>query len=142
MGIAQLMGTNRSDHQAQYKVLDLKTKYHPQLMWFQIVFLDRYLCLMLGLSQGCIDRCMASDAMLANAVNGGWHRTWILPPPAHKLCSGVRRNYSPRCSTITSLISSICLICFAPRQSIADTSTPYILRERLVGGALALYHTA
>ncbi|OCK76858.1 hypothetical protein K432DRAFT_385126 [Lepidopterella palustris CBS 459.81] len=66
MNIAQLMGLNRSDNQAQYKVLDPKTKYHPQLMWFRIVFLDRYLCLMLGLSQGCLDRSMASDAMLAN----------------------------------------------------------------------------
>lgn len=66
MNIAQLMGINRSDHQAQYKVLDPKTEYHPQLMWFRIVFLDRYLCLMLGLSQGCPDRSMASDAMLAN----------------------------------------------------------------------------
>lgn len=66
MSIAQLMGLNRSDNQAQYKVLDPKTKYHPQLMWFRIVFMDRYLCLMLGLSQGCLDRSMASDAMLAN----------------------------------------------------------------------------
>jgi hypothetical protein len=66
MSIAQLMGINRSDHQAQYKVLDPKTKHHPQLMWFRIVFLDRYLCLMLGLSQGCLDRSMASEAMLAN----------------------------------------------------------------------------
>jgi hypothetical protein len=35
-------------------------------MWFRIVFLDRYLCLLLGVSQGCLDRSMASDAMLAN----------------------------------------------------------------------------
>ena len=66
MTIAQLMGINRSDHQAQYKVLDPKTEYYPQLMWFRIVFLDRYLCLMLGLSQGCPDRSMASDVMLVN----------------------------------------------------------------------------
>ncbi|KAK3317569.1 C6 zinc finger domain-containing protein [Cercophora scortea] len=66
MGIAQLMGLNRADHRMQYKVLDTKTQYHPQLMWFRIVFLDRYLCLMLGLSQGCLDRSMASDALLAN----------------------------------------------------------------------------
>ena len=66
MSIAQLMGLNRSEHQSQYKVLDPKTEYHPQLMWFRIVFLDRYLCLMLGLSQGCLDLSMASDAMLAS----------------------------------------------------------------------------
>ncbi|MCJ1366087.1 hypothetical protein MMC16_005212 [Acarospora aff. strigata] len=66
MSVAQLMGLNRSDNQAQYKVLDPKTKYHPHHMWFRIVFLDRYLSLMLGVSQGCLDRSMASDAMLAN----------------------------------------------------------------------------
>ena len=66
MAIAQLMGLNRSDDQTQYKVLDPKTKYHPRLMWFRIVFLDRYLCLMLGVSQGSLDRSMASDVMLAN----------------------------------------------------------------------------
>ncbi len=66
MSIAQLMGLNRSDNQTQFKVLDPKMKYNPQLIWFRIVFLDRYLCLMLGLSQGSLDRSMASDAMLAN----------------------------------------------------------------------------
>jgi Fungal Zn(2)-Cys(6) binuclear cluster domain len=66
MSIAQLMGLNRSESQAQYKVLDPKATYHPHHMWFRIVFLDRYLCLMLGVSQGCLDRSMASDAMLAN----------------------------------------------------------------------------
>lgn len=66
MSIAQLMGLNRSDNQAQYKVLNPKAKYHPHHMWFRILFLDRYLCLMLGVSQGCLDRSMASDAMLAN----------------------------------------------------------------------------
>lgn len=66
MSIAQLMGLNRSDNQAQFKVLDPKKKYNPQLMWFRIVFLDRYLCLMLGVSQGCVDRSMASETLLAN----------------------------------------------------------------------------
>lgn len=66
MGIAQLMGLNRSDNRAQYKVLDPKTEYHPQLMWFRILFLDRHLCLMLGLPQGFLDSSIASDAMLAN----------------------------------------------------------------------------
>jgi hypothetical protein len=66
MSIAQLMGLNRSDDQAQYKVLDPKAKYHPHHMWFRIVFLERYLCLLLGVSQGGLDRSMASDTMLAN----------------------------------------------------------------------------
>ncbi|KAF2496439.1 hypothetical protein BU16DRAFT_609429 [Lophium mytilinum] len=66
MSIAQLMGLNRSDNRAQFKVLDPKTEYHPQIMWFRTLFLDRQLCLMLGLPQGSLDRSIASDAMLAN----------------------------------------------------------------------------
>lgn len=68
MSIAQLMGLNRSDSQAQYKVLDVKskTKYHSHHMWFRVIFLDRYLCLMLGVSRGCLDQIMVSGAILAN----------------------------------------------------------------------------
>ncbi|KAF7533866.1 hypothetical protein G7Z17_g13453 [Cylindrodendrum hubeiense] len=65
MGIAQLMGLNRSDNRTQYKVLDPKTEYHPHVMWFRIIFLDQHLCLMLGLPQGSLDRSIASEAMLA-----------------------------------------------------------------------------
>lgn len=66
MSIAQLMGLDRSGSHTQYKVLDPQTTYHPQLMWFRIIFLDRYLCLVLGLSQGSLDRSMASEAMLSS----------------------------------------------------------------------------
>jgi hypothetical protein len=66
LSIAQLMGLNKPNFQVQYKVLDPKTKHDPQLMWFRIVFMDRYLCLLLGLSEGCHDRSMASGSMLAN----------------------------------------------------------------------------
>jgi hypothetical protein len=66
LSTAQLMGLQRSDNRAHYKVLDPKTTYYPQLMWLRIVFLDRYICLLLGLPQGCLDRSMASDTMLAN----------------------------------------------------------------------------
>lgn len=66
MTITQLMGLNRVDNQPQCKVLDPKTKYSPSYMWFRIVFLDRYLCLLLGVSQGSLDCSMASDALLAS----------------------------------------------------------------------------
>ncbi|KAF1962480.1 hypothetical protein CC80DRAFT_462617 [Byssothecium circinans] len=66
MGIAQLMGLHHSENCARYKVIDSKTDFHPQLMWFRIVFLDRNLCLMLGLPEGTSDRSMASEALLAS----------------------------------------------------------------------------
>ena len=42
------------------------SKYDAHHMWFRILFLDRYLCLMLGLPQGCYDRSMATEARLMN----------------------------------------------------------------------------
>ncbi|KAJ5679985.1 Polyketide synthase KR [Penicillium majusculum] len=64
MGIAQLMRLDRSDHRTQFEVLDPNTRCHPQIMWFRIVFLDRQLSLLLGLSQGSLDCSMVSDVML------------------------------------------------------------------------------
>ncbi|KAK9249783.1 hypothetical protein V1507DRAFT_446351 [Lipomyces tetrasporus] len=66
MNIAHLMGLNRPYPQTQYTILDPRSSYDPQLMWFRIVLLDRYLCLMLGVSQGCLDRSMASEALLGS----------------------------------------------------------------------------
>ena len=66
MGIAQLMGLHRQNSRAQFKTLGPKTKYHPQTMWFRIVDIDRFLCLLLGLPPGCPDRGMMSDLLLGN----------------------------------------------------------------------------
>ncbi|KAL4784724.1 hypothetical protein BJX76DRAFT_204471 [Aspergillus varians] len=66
MSVAQLMGFHRSDNQTLYQALDPKTKYDPQLMWLRIIILDRHLCLLLGLPQGCTDHSMASETSLAN----------------------------------------------------------------------------
>ena len=62
--IAQLMGLHRPHQRAQYKVLDPRTKHDPQLMWLRIVFLDRNLCLMLGLPEASPDCSMASEELL------------------------------------------------------------------------------
>lgn len=64
MNIAQLMGLNRAGHKAHYEALDPEASYHPQLMWFRILFLDRHLCLMLGFPQGSLDRSMGSEEVL------------------------------------------------------------------------------
>ncbi|KAH8775194.1 hypothetical protein F5883DRAFT_411144 [Diaporthe sp. PMI_573] len=66
MSVAQLMGLNRAQGQMQYDRLGALTHYDPRTMWFRIVDHDRYLCLMLGLSQGSLDRGMASDAVLVS----------------------------------------------------------------------------
>lgn len=66
MNIAQIMGLNRMGHKAQYQILDSSLNYHPQFMWFRILFTDRYLCLMLGFSQGSLDRSMGSEELLTS----------------------------------------------------------------------------
>lgn len=65
MSVAQLMGLNRAQDQTQHEVLGARTHYDPGIMWFRIVEFDRYLCMMLGLPQGCLDRSMVSSAALA-----------------------------------------------------------------------------
>lgn len=66
MSVAQLMGLNRAHDQTQHEVLGARTNYDPSIMWFRIVEFDRYLCMMLGLPQGCLDRSMVSSAALAS----------------------------------------------------------------------------
>lgn len=66
MSLAQLMGFHRPDNQTLYQALDPKTKYDTRIMWLRIIILDRQLCLLLGLPEGCVDRSMASETYMAN----------------------------------------------------------------------------
>ncbi|EXJ78452.1 hypothetical protein A1O1_08852 [Capronia coronata CBS 617.96] len=66
LSVAQLMGLDRSSNRTpQYEVLDARTKHDPRTMWSRIVFLDRFLCLLLGLPQGCHEKSMSCEAILA-----------------------------------------------------------------------------
>lgn len=60
------MGLNRRHGQVRYETLGADTHYDPQIMWFRIADLDHCLCLVLGSPQVCLDRSMASDAVLVN----------------------------------------------------------------------------
>ena len=74
MVTAQLMGLNRQDARAnQYKfnVLDANTKYDARHMWFRIVNMDRHMCMILGLPQGCPDKTLASDELLQHDTATG-----------------------------------------------------------------------
>ncbi|OBT48034.1 hypothetical protein VE00_01733 [Pseudogymnoascus sp. WSF 3629] len=62
---AQLMGMNRL-HQLPVKVLDPSTDIDPQVIWFRIVYMDRFLSLMLGLPQGHSDMSMGSNLALGS----------------------------------------------------------------------------
>lgn len=58
MGIAQLMGLHRTDGRTQFHVIDKKAIYNTRIIWLRIMFLDRQICLLLGLPEGSPDRTM------------------------------------------------------------------------------------
>ena len=59
------MGLDRPGSRAQYQVLRPGVRHRTEMYWFRIMTLDRLLCLILGLSQGSMDRSMASENLLA-----------------------------------------------------------------------------
>ncbi|RAK95407.1 Zn(II)2Cys6 transcription factor [Aspergillus ibericus CBS 121593] len=66
MALAQLMGIHRPGGSPSLRLLDPNYKFNARFLWYRIVYTDRFLCLMLGLPQGSLDRSMAADAALAH----------------------------------------------------------------------------
>lgn len=66
MVIAQMMRIDRGDDSAPPTVLEDETltRVTPSHTWFCLVHLDRYLSLMLGLPQGCLDNTYATPEAL------------------------------------------------------------------------------
>lgn len=63
MTVAQLMGLHRSPIPPQ-KRIDSKLDAKPDFIWFRIVYMDRYLSLLLGLPQGTSDKSMGATSLL------------------------------------------------------------------------------
>lgn len=63
MLLAQMMGVHRFPNQA-LKSIDPDASFHPPSMWFRLVYVDRYLCLFLGLPQGTSDKCAMPQSLL------------------------------------------------------------------------------
>lgn len=63
MTIAQLMGFHRNGR-SQCTILEKETQIYPDYVWFRIISLERYLCMMLGTPQASFDRNMASETSL------------------------------------------------------------------------------
>lgn len=66
MAVAQLLGIHRSIHQTVHQVDPVAPRFNPSYMWYRIVYVDRLLCLILGLPQGstditCVDLADISD---------------------------------------------------------------------------------
>ncbi|KAI1132466.1 hypothetical protein F5Y10DRAFT_231203 [Nemania abortiva] len=66
LSIAQLMGIHRANNPLPLNCVDSSSaKVNYQIMWFRIVYVDRFLSLMLGLPPGSLDYGLASRATLA-----------------------------------------------------------------------------
>ncbi|KAH8693638.1 hypothetical protein BGW36DRAFT_429679 [Talaromyces proteolyticus] len=63
MAIAQTMGLHRSP-MPPLKRIDPTLDADPEFMWFRIVYMDRYLSLLLGLPQGTTDKSLRALSLL------------------------------------------------------------------------------
>ncbi|KAL4867478.1 hypothetical protein BDV12DRAFT_186651 [Aspergillus spectabilis] len=63
LGLAQLMGIHRLNHPPP-RSLDPRRKVDTAYLWYRIVYIDRMLCLLMGLPQGSMDRSMAADTAI------------------------------------------------------------------------------
>ncbi|CAI6092241.1 unnamed protein product [Clonostachys chloroleuca] len=63
--VAQMMGIHRS-LSPPVKNIDPSCRTEPHFVWFRILYLDRYLCLLLGLPQGTPHTEMPPDSVLAS----------------------------------------------------------------------------
>lgn len=65
MAVAQLMGMHRSP-MPRLKRIDTEIEADPDFVWFRIVYMDRYLSLLLGLPQGTSDTSIGAQSVLQN----------------------------------------------------------------------------
>lgn len=63
MTMAQMMGLHRSPL-PPLKRIDPALDADPEFMWFRIVYMDRYLSLLLGLPQGATDKSIGAPSVL------------------------------------------------------------------------------
>ena len=61
--VAQLMGLSHQNAHTDFEILERGVQHEPKVTWSRIVFLDRFLCLLLGLPQACNDLVMSVDAI-------------------------------------------------------------------------------
>ncbi|KAB5522147.1 C6 zinc finger domain protein [Coniochaeta sp. 2T2.1] len=66
MTVAQLLGLHRSPMPNNIQRIDPELNADPEALWFRIVYMDRYLSLLLGLPQGTTDTNILSHSVMQN----------------------------------------------------------------------------
>ncbi|KAL6233933.1 hypothetical protein BDW75DRAFT_213703, partial [Aspergillus navahoensis] len=62
MTLAQVIGIHRPGH--SLRLLDGRRNVDSSFLWYRIVYIDRFMCLMMGRPQGSMDRSMATGGAL------------------------------------------------------------------------------
>ncbi|KAF2099282.1 hypothetical protein NA57DRAFT_37775 [Rhizodiscina lignyota] len=90
---AQLMGLHRSPIPA-LKHIDREIDAKPEIMWFRIVYMDRYLSLLLGLPQGTSDKSMGAMSVWQNEPPLGRFER-LLTVIASRILERNERDFAP-----------------------------------------------
>jgi hypothetical protein len=69
MAVAQLLGLHHSLHHVVHQVDPGAPRFNPSYMWYCIVYVDRLLCLILGLPQGSADITCAEFAAVSELTS-------------------------------------------------------------------------
>lgn len=104
MTVAQLMGFHRSP-MPPLKRIDPDIDVKPEIMWFRIVHMDRYLSLLLGLPQGTSDKSMGAMSVWQNELPLGKFER-LLTAIASRILERNERAFSPSEFTTTQYIDA------------------------------------
>lgn len=77
LAVAQSMGLQKRNVRGQIPQLDPTDTIDPEYMWYQIVSMDRHLCLLLGFAQGSTDLSMANDDVIQPELPIGRLQRWL-----------------------------------------------------------------
>ncbi|RYP60503.1 hypothetical protein DL770_009980 [Monosporascus sp. CRB-9-2] len=104
MTVAQLMGLHRSP-MPPLKRIDPELNANPKFMWFRIVYMDRYLSLLLGLPQGTSDKSMGTISVLRHEPPLGKFER-LLTVIASRILERNESSFAPSEITTTQSIDS------------------------------------
>ncbi|KAF2799755.1 hypothetical protein K505DRAFT_230355 [Melanomma pulvis-pyrius CBS 109.77] len=104
MTVAQLMGLHRSP-MPPLKRIDPKFDVKPEIIWFRIVHMDRYLSLLLGLPQGTPDKSMGAMLVWKNEPPLGRFER-LLTVIASRILERNEREFAPSELTTTQSIDA------------------------------------
>ena len=137
MTVAQLMGLHRSP-MPPLKRIDPELNAEPEIMWFRIVYMDRYLSLLLGLPQGTTDKSMGALSILRHEPPLGKFER-LLAVIASRILE--RNEHAFAASEITTTQSIDCELLHASKSMTASFWRPASFHNLTLGSPDTLLET-